>query len=785
MWVSPAVVRCTKRLLCSSSSSFPKPKFLSASACLLDSHPPEVLQFDSPASVAAAVNQLKHHPDPDLAFSFVLHLDSCGFPLDPPTYASLISILSPSASRFRLDFVFCRLIASFHAARRTAIPSLLDSLARLGGSPLLLRSIDFLVKAYVRAGLLDEAIDSLFRFKRGALLPCVSTCNFLLNRLIESRNPAAAITLYEMLRRFDFIANDYTYAILIKAFCRACDLDGAARVFHHMVEAGVTPNSFAYTTYLEGLCTHRRSHLAYQVLLAWRSAGISLIDYAYTAVLRGFCTEMKLEEAEQVLVDMEEHGIVADVYSYAALIHGHCKSFNLPRALALHDYMLSKGIKSNCVIISTLLQCFCDMGMPHEAVHQFNEFKESGIFLDEVTYNIAVVALCKLGRVEVAAELLEEMKGKQMVLDIVHYTTLISGYCLRGDIYNALDVLEQMKKRGFQPDIVTYNVLAHGYSRAGLVNEARELLRHMDTCGVKPNVVTHNMIIEGLCISGKVEEAEVFFSGLQEKRTENKAAMFRGYCQANHSRKAFKLFMELAKAEKKSVKKNSCFKLLANLFVEGDDVMARKLLNKMLDLDMEPTGVMYSILMAALCKAGDMINAQWLFDRSVEKGSTPDVATYTLMMDGYFHANRLQEGLDLFHEMKNRGVEPDVIAYTVLLDGYSKVDLRRKCSLHDRNKTKKVTGDSGANNVIKMLWLEMKDKIAPDVICYTVLIDRLCKLGNIEEAEDLLREMIGTGLQPDVILRRVSDEIKEILGADLIVLKLPRARAERLSLNLL
>ncbi|KAI6672133.1 hypothetical protein NL676_007018 [Syzygium grande] len=257
------------------------------------------------------------------------------------------------------------------------------------------------------------------------------------------------------------------------------------------------------------------------------------------------------------------------------------------------------------------------------------------------------------------------MKGKRMVLDIVHYTTLINGYCLWGDIYNALDVLEQIKKRGFQPDIVTYNVLAHGYSQAGLVNEAHELLRHMDACGVKPNVVTHNLIIEGLCISGKLKEAEVFFSGLQEKRRQNKAAMFRGYCRANHSRKAFKLFMELAEAEKKSVKKNSCFKLLANLFVEGDDVMARKLLNKMLDLDMEPTGMMYSILMAALCKAGDMINAQWLFDRSVEKGSTPDVATYTLMMDGYFHANRLREGLDLFHEMKNRGVEPDVIAYTV------------------------------------------------------------------------------------------------------------------------
>ncbi|XP_030553684.1 pentatricopeptide repeat-containing protein At2g26790, mitochondrial-like [Rhodamnia argentea] len=739
MWVSPAFARATTKLL--SPFSFPKPKFLSASACLLDSDPP--------ASAAAAVNRLQHQPD--LAFSYFLHLDSCGFPLDPPAYASLISILSPSASRSRLDFVFSRLIASFHAARASAIPSLLDSLALLGGPRLLLRSIDLLVKAYVRAGRLDDAVDALFCFKRGALLPCVSTCNFLLNRLIESRNPAAAVTLYELLKRVDFVPNNYTYTIFIKALCRIGDLDGASRVLHHMVEAGVAPDSFAYATYIEGLCAHGVSHLAHQFLLHLRAAGVCMSVYAYTAVVRGFCAEMKLEEAEGVLVDMEEHGIIADVYCYTALIHGHCRTSNLPRALALHDFMLTKGIKSNCVVIGILLQCLSDMGMPDEAVHYFNKFKGSGIFLDEVTYNIAAAALCKLGQVEAAAELLEEMKGKQMALDIMHYTTLISGYCLRDDIYDALAVLHQMMEGGFQPDIVTYNVLARGFSRAGLVSDVHELLRRMDACGVKPNDVTHNMIIEGLCIAGKVEEAEVLFSGLQGKSAENKAAMFRGYCQASHLRKAFDLFMELSEAEKKSVKKNSCFKLLANLFVEGHRVMACDLLNEMSELDMEPTGVMYSILMAALCKAGLMINAQWLFDRWVGKGSTPDVATYTLMIDGYFHANQLQEALDLFNEMRNKGVEPDVIAYTVLLDGYSKVGLRKKRCLHGENEAQKVTGDSGANNVIKRLLLEMKDKIAPDAICYTVLIDRLCKRGNIEEAEDLLRDMIESGLQPDVV----------------------------------
>ncbi|KAK3424418.1 hypothetical protein EUGRSUZ_F01187 [Eucalyptus grandis] len=379
-------------------------------------------------------------------------------------------------------------------------------------------------------------------------------------------------------------------------------------------------------------------------------------------------------------------------------------------------------------------------------------WKSAMICYPKVTYSVLVGALCKQGRMEEAVNLLEEMKDKGLDLDVRHYTTLIDGYCLQRDFDHALNLLKQMIEEGIQPDIVTYNVLAHGYSRAGLVYEVHELLRHMDACGVKPNVVTHNVIIEGLCISGNVEEAEVFFSSLQEKSIENKVAMFKGYCQANHSGKAFKFFMELSEAEKRSIKINSCIKLLANLFVEGDHVTARELLNNMSDLNMEPTRVMYGILMATLCKAGDMRNAQWLFVRSVEKGTTPDVVSYTLMMDGYFHANCLSKVHDLFREMKNRGVEPDVITYTVLLDGYSKVELWRKHSLCGRNKAKKVTVDSEVNNVIKSLLLQMKDKkIALDVKCYTVLIDRHCKLGNIEEAEDLLRKMIESGLQPDVV----------------------------------
>lgn len=55
--------------------------------------------------------------------------------------------------------------------------------------------------------------------------------------------------------------NDYIYAIVIEAFCRTDDMEEAVHVFQEMEEAGVTPRAFAWTEYIEGLCTHQRSGL--------------------------------------------------------------------------------------------------------------------------------------------------------------------------------------------------------------------------------------------------------------------------------------------------------------------------------------------------------------------------------------------------------------------------------------------------------------------------------------------------------------------------------------------
>ncbi|KAK7857444.1 pentatricopeptide repeat-containing protein [Quercus suber] len=60
------------------------------------------------------------------------------------------------------------------------------------------------------------------------------------------------------------------------------------------------------------------------------------------------------------------------------------------------------------------------------------------------------------------------------------------------------------------------------------------------------------------------------------------------------------------------------------------------------------------------------------------------------------------------------------------------------------NKEGKVDGST--------VWTEMRvNGIRPDVICYTVLIDRYCKTENLQDAVALFDNMIDRGLEPDTV----------------------------------
>ncbi|KAK9748929.1 hypothetical protein RND81_02G091000 [Saponaria officinalis] len=630
---------------------------------------------------------------PKQAFSFFLRVKSCGFRHNVETYMSVIEILCNSASSTMLEAMLSEVINSKNETGFDSSELLEDLLVKLvhQGTRFPLRALDALVKVYVNVGMFDECMDILFQMGSRGFVPCVFSCNFLLNRLIECGKSNNAVTVYQQLKKWGLNPNE-------------------------MKDAGVNPNVYSFTIYIEGLCFNKKPDLAYEALKGWRLSSAPFDNFAYDVVVRGFCNEKRLIEAEGVLVDIEKQGSIPGVYCFGALIRAYCKSGDIQKALSLERDMVSKGVKTNCVIITSILQCLVSMGLLADAIGRFREYDDSGVFLDKVCYNVVLDAMCKMGKLEEASKLLDEMKRRNIVPDLIHYSTLINGYCLNGKVLDACTTFKEMKSKGFEPHIITYNILAGGLARNGLAKEA-------------------------------VKEAELFLRSLDVKHPDNYSSMISGYCEARHTIEAFKLFLNLYKQGIK-IKKKTTLKLLDSLCMEGELESAFVLFETLVVSEDNPCIIAYSKLMAALCNAGDIKKARLVFDYWVDIGLTPDTIMYTIMINGYCKSNFLIEAFDLFESMKSRGISPDVITYTVLLDGGFKSSLKH-CS--SNSKYPKVSSGEKAKMFESAIRSKMQNmQQRPDDVCYTVLIDIRCKFNSVEDAIKLFQEMKDCGLQPDV-----------------------------------
>ncbi|KAJ6396664.1 hypothetical protein OIU77_021651 [Salix suchowensis] len=537
---------------------------------------------------------------PHLALSIFSHLKHP----DIPAYAAIIRILCHWGLHKMLHSIFLHLHHnnndfSFdisHLLDMLSLPHHIDiDLEKEDTvkhrSSFLIQVYDALVKSYVTAGMLDEAINALFQFKRRGFLPRIFTFNYLMNKLIENGKVDAALAIYKQLKSLGLSPNDYTYSIIIKAFCRKGSLVEASNVFQEMELCGVIPNAYAYSTYIEGLCANQRSDLGYQVLQAWKEGNIPIDVYAYVAVIRGFCNEMKMDRAEVVLGDMEKQELISDARCYSELIRGYCKVGDLSKALALHNDMESKGGNVTeaeeffCNIedkslnnYGAMITGYCEAKHTEKASELFFELSKKGLLMDRGYIYKLLEKLCEEGEKDRALWLLRTMLDLNMEPSKDMYGKVITACYRAGDMRSAETVFGILRKSGSTPDIFTYTTMINVCCRQNRLSEAHNLFQDMKHRGIKPDLVTLTVLLDG-------------------------------HLKRAHS--------EAFARKSKEVK-----------------LAASSIWKEMQNTEIRPDVICYTALIDGHCKVDRLEDAISLYDEMIYRGVEPDIATCTALLSG-------------------------------------------------------------------------------------------------------------------------------------------------------
>ncbi|XP_057521845.1 pentatricopeptide repeat-containing protein At3g04760, chloroplastic isoform X4 [Amaranthus tricolor] len=438
------------------------------------------------------------------------------------------------------------------------------------------------------------------------------------------------------------------------------------------------------------------------------------------------------DQCIDVLFQTQRHGILPSILTCNYLLNQLIQQDKLDMAVATYQQLKRMGLNPNIYTYNLMIKAFCRMGHLKEAVNFFLEMEKAGVIPNEYSYTTYIEALCSFNKSDAAYELLKACRDSGVISYGFSYEVVVQGFCNENKLSEAETVLLDMENQG-------------GLARNGYEEEILHCLDYVKGQGLTPDTVMHNKIIEGLCIGGKVKEAEKFLYSLDNKCPDNYSAMIDGYCEAKLAREAFSLFVNLKK-HGTPLKRKTSLNLLSCLCMNGEVDSAFVLFETFLVLEDNLCIKIPSKLMTALCNSGDIEKARRVFDIWVDRGFIPDVVMYTIMMNGYCKANSILEAWKLAIEMKDRGIEPDVITLTALLDGFLKSSLNKSDSdfnISLGEKAKKF------ESIIRSKMSEMQLK--PDLAWYTVLIDKCCKVNDIEEAMVLFHDLIDKGLRPDVV----------------------------------
>lgn len=212
-----------------------------------------------------------------------------------------------------------------------------------------------------------------------------------------------------MSSQFGLKPNTYCWNILINAYAKVGDYDGAIRTFDRLSAIG-RPDKFSYGTLMQ--MAGSRGDLGYTVDLYGRArkAGILANDAILSSLVDAYCQNDSFKEAHDVCIRAARKGILI-TRLWNKLLHYHALRRDLVAVNRLLDTMAEKRIPYNSFTYEQLLLSLAICRQSQHALHLLAVGMKDNVF--EVTtkhFYIVMGALVKTGEPEPVLSLHRMMK---------------------------------------------------------------------------------------------------------------------------------------------------------------------------------------------------------------------------------------------------------------------------------------------------------------------------------------------------------------------------------------
>lgn len=390
------------------------------------------------------------------------------------------------------------------------------------------------------------------------------------------------------------------------------------------------------------------------------------------------------------------------VADWNTMISGYWRLGNEGEVLRLFDRMPER----NVVTWTAMLTGYAKTKDLEKARDYFDRMPEKNV----VSWNAMISGYAQNGIADETFRLFDKMINSGVQPNETTWMIIISSCSSRGDPVLADLLIRKLNQRQVHLSSFAKTALVDMYAKCGNLRTARKVF---DELGICRNSVTWNAMISAYARVGDLSSAREVFDKMPERDVVSWNSMIAGYAQNGESDMAIELFKDMINTENLKPDEVTMVSVISACGHLGGLELGNWVLNILEEKHIKLSISGYNSLIFMYSKCGSMGDAKSVFQEMAER----DLVSYNTLVAGFAAHGHGIEAVKLLSKMKEEGIEPDRVTYISVLTACSHGGL----------------WEEGRN-----VFNSIKD---PDVDHYACLVDLLGRVGDLDEAKELIESM--------------------------------------------
>eukprot|EP00250_Pteridium_aquilinum_P005301 c15415_g1_i1 orf=3-1715(-) len=294
---------------------------------------------------------------------------------------------------------------------------------------------------------------------------------------------------------------------------------------------------------------------------------------------------------------------------------------------------------------------------------------------------------------------------------------LIGAYVACGLSCMAMQSFHQMHMEGVFPDRVTFVSTISACSTRESLIDGKHLHALMINHIFSTDVVLNTALVNMYSKCGQLPDAVATFDSMRVRNTVSWGAMLSALLQQGKAKEALQLFRKM-RLDDVQLDKFTCSMILSACASVASLSEGRRM-HVWIDKSLQETDeVVGNALVSMYGRCGHVEAAQMTFNNMLVR----DVVTWSSIIMSYGQQGRGKEALHYFEQMQMEGVLPDRVIFFNVLSACSHAGLL-------------------AEGWRCFLRMNQDHALIPDVEHYNCMVDLFCRVGQLDEAENLVASM--------------------------------------------